>query len=132
MKLNFTIPLAPRSKKNSPRVVKGRSRKVIVLPSAAFEEYQEKCGYYIPCKWACISQPVNVCMKFYTDTRRRVDKTNLESAMLDVLVHYGVLADDCRDIVYSTNGTCVEWDRNNPRTEIAITELDGVDVWRKK
>ena len=70
-------------------------------------------------------------MKFYTDTRRKVDKTNLESAMLDILVHYGVLADDCRDIVYSTDGTCVEWDRDNPRTEISIRPLDGVDIWKK-
>lgn len=131
MKVNFTIPLAPRAKKNNPRVVKSSSGKVLVLPSAAFEQYQENCGYYIPCKWACISQPVNVCMKFYTDTRRKVDKTNLESAMLDILVHYGVLADDCRDIVYSTDGTCVEWDRDNPRTEISIRPLDGVDIWKK-
>ena len=57
-------------------------------------------------------------------THHRVDQVNLLEATLDILVEYGVLADDNSNIVVSHDGSCVLYDKNNPRTEITITDVD--------
>ena len=49
--------------------------------------------------------------------------TNLMEATHDILVHCGVLADDNSKIIVSVDGSRVEYDKNNPRTEIEITEV---------
>ena len=72
-----------------------------------------------------IDQPVNVAAKFYMPTRRRVDLTNLNEALHDILVHYGVLSDDNAKIIVSTDGSRVYWDKDNPRTEVIITAVEG-------
>ena len=68
-----------------------------------------------------ISVPVNVKYIFYMPTRRIVDLTNLTEAADDVLVKYGVLADDNSRIVVSHDGSRVLYDKDNPRTEITIS-----------
>lgn len=66
-------------------------------------------------------------------TRRRVDLSNLLNSTLDILVHYGVLLDDNRNIVYSVDGSRVLYDKASPRTEIEITPItEGVESWVKK
>ena len=37
----------PRTKKNSARILQGRGGRRYVAPSAAFEEYQTKCLWWI-------------------------------------------------------------------------------------
>ena len=72
-----------------------------------------------------IDQPVNVAAKFYMPTRRRVDLTNLNEALHDILVNYGILTDDNAKIIVSTDGSRVYWDKDNPRTEVIITAVEG-------
>ena len=50
--------------------------------------------------------------------------TNLHEALHDMLVHCGVLADDNCTIIVSTDGSRVMYDKNKPRTEVEITELE--------
>ena len=45
---------------------------------------------------------------------------NLHSALHDVLVEVGVLEDDNSQIVVSTDGSRVLYDKHNPRTEVEI------------
>lgn len=123
MKLQFTIPSDPRTKKNSMRLVR-RGGKMIPIPSEAFEAYQERAGYYIPYKWAAINFPINLKCVYYMQTRRKVDLCNLLGATCDILVHYGVIADDSSNIVASHDGSRVEYDKYNPRVEITITEKE--------
>lgn len=73
-----------------------------------------------------IDYPVNVKAVYYMDTHRKVDKTNLEGALMDVLVDAGVLADDNCKIAAMTDGSRVSYDKEHPRTEVTITPL-GVD-----
>lgn len=73
-----------------------------------------------------IDQPVNVAAKFYMPTRRRVDLTNLNEALHDILVNYGILTDDNAKIIVSTDGSRVYWDKENPRTEVIITAVEGI------
>lgn len=118
--LRFTIPVAPRTKKNSQRIVTigGHPR---VIPSRAYKDYEEAAGYYLPHLKEPISAPVNVSAVFYMPTRRRVDLVNLEEALLDVLVRYGVLDDDNSKIVAMMDGSRVDYDKEYPRTECFIT-----------
>ena len=67
-----------------------------------------------------IDEPVNVQMRFFMPTKRRVDLVNLENACLDILVRAGVLQDDNHNIVYSMDGSRVFYDKENPRTEVEI------------
>ena len=48
---------------------------------------------------------------------------NLYNATCDILVHYGILEDDKKDIVYSMDGSRVLHDKKNPRVEVEISEL---------
>lgn len=71
-----------------------------------------------------IEERVNVKAVFYMPTRRRVDLTNLLQALLDVLVKYGILADDNSKVVASVDGSYVDYDKENPRTEVEIYGKD--------
>ena len=94
-----------------------------VRPSSQYGHYEKDCSVFL--KALGINQPVNVAAKFYMPTRRRVDLTNLNEALHDILVHYGVLSDDNTKIIVSTDGSRVYWDKDNPRTEVIITAVEG-------
>lgn len=124
--LKFTIELEPRTKKNSSRIVRNRyTGKSFPRPSEAFERYQNECGYFVP-KGQKISHKVNVKAVYYMKTRRKVDIANLHSALHDILVHYKVLEDDNMNIIVSTDGSRVFYDKENPRTVVEITESDEI------
>ena len=122
----FTIPIHPITKKNNPRIFK-RGKRIIVLPSEAYERFENDCLKIIPSKYRVnINYPVNVKVLYFVKTKRRVDKTNLESAIMDVLVKAGVLVDDSAmspEIVVSTDGSKVLIDKETPRIEIEITKI---------
>lgn len=58
-------------------------------------------------------------------TKRRVDLVNLLEATCDILVHYGVLADDNSSIVAGHDGSRVLHDKERPRVEVTITEINN-------
>lgn len=124
--IQFTIPLPPVTKKNSSRAfISRKTNKPIVLPSKAYAAYESNAERYI--KPLGIASPVNIKALYYVPTRRKVDITNLHSALCDVLVHCGVLSDDSSYnpcIVASLDGSRVYYDKENPRTEITITEVE--------
>ena len=121
MILTFTIPLIPVSKKNSQRIIYAKGRPMII-PSAKYSEYEKECAWFMPKLDNPIERPVNVKCLFYMPTRRRVDLVNLEEAICDILVKYGVLEDDNYNIVASMDGSRVLYDKENPRTEVTISE----------
>lgn len=127
--LKFVIPLDPKTKKNSmqPRLTKDK-RFLGMMQSDVYQRYEKDCLKCIPGKVRIgIDEPVNVKAIFYRKTRHRVDKTNLESALLDVLVKAGVLTDDSAlnpPIVIGTDGSRVRHDKDNPRTEVTVEPLD--------
>ena len=71
-----------------------------------------------------INERVNLECKFYRSTKRRVDLVNLEQAICDILVHYGVLADDSFNIIARMDGSEVLIDKERPRTEVKIYRLE--------
>lgn len=117
--IKITIPIAPVTKKNHGQIVKmgGKPR---LLPSKQYREYEAEAGIFL--KRLEISTPVNLKCLFYMPTRRIVDLVGLLQAADDVLTAYGVILDDNSRIVVSHDGSRVLYDKENPRTEIEITE----------
>lgn len=134
--LKFTIPGNPITKKNSQRIVRIKNKSGCyfykIMPSKAFEKYQKECGQYMPTLKKTINFPVNLKCTYYMKTKRIVDLPNLYNATCDILVHYGILEDDKKDIVYSMDGSRVFYEKNCPRVEIEITELkeSEVEIWK--
>lgn len=132
--MHITIPLAPISKKNHSQIIWNKAtKKPMLIPSKQYKEYEKACAEFISqMPFNTFDCPVNVCCIFYMPTRRKVDITNLLNAALDLLVHYGVLLDDNRSIVYSVDGSRVFYDKYNARTEIEITEIEDAEIWAKR
>lgn len=123
--MNIVIPIEPKTKKNSQQIIVNRSTgRPMLIQSKEYIAYEKECMRYIGGEYRQqINRPVNIKALFYRKTHRRVDITNLNSALHDVLVRAGVLADDNANIVVSTDGSRVRYDKEHPRTEIEITEV---------
>lgn len=123
--LRYVIPLAPVTKKNSAQILRrGAGGKPFIVPSEQYRRYARDCGPFLrPAPARPIDRPVTVTYLFYLPDRRRRDLTNLQEAADDILVAYGILADDCYRIVASHDGSRCLVDRDSPRTEIWITEV---------
>lgn len=93
----------------------------MVIPSKQYKEYEKNCKIFMP-HGEPIDRPINVKAVYYMPTRRRVDLVNLHSALHDILVKHQVIADDNCKIIVSTDGSRVEYSKENPRTEVEITE----------
>lgn len=116
----------PRSKKNSQRIVRMGNGRPMIMPSKQYKDYEAFCLGQIDWKHRQkIDTPVNVRMTYYMATRRRVDLTNLQEATLDILVRGEVLADDNCKVAAAYDGSCVKYDRENPRVEIEIVPWHG-------
>ena len=122
MEIKFTIPLNPVTKKNSQQIilVGGRPR---IIPSKKYKEYERDCIPFLT-HVEHVTGRLNVKAVYFMRTRRRVDLINLHEALHDILVKAGVLEDDNCKIIYSTDGSYVDYDKENPRTEVTITYLN--------
>ena len=117
--LKIVIPIESVTKKNHSQVVMIKGRP-IVLPSKPYQEYEKKCKEYMPKLEKTIDYPINLECHFYKGTRRKCDLTNLLQAVCDILVKYKIIDDDNYSVVASVDGSFVEYDKENPRTEIYI------------
>lgn len=132
--IEITVPLAPVTKKNSMRIMRNKkTRKPFIMSSEQYQDYEAEAVWH--CKRAKvqrhiekpIEKPVEVKCLFYMPTRRRVDLTNLLESIDDVLVGAGVLKDDHSGIIVSHDGSRVLYDKDNPRTEVFIREMECAD-----
>lgn len=125
----IVLPGDPRTKKNSPMIVRHG-----VIPSKAFREYKALVWpYLLHAKVALahdkpIDAPLNVKCLYYMRTRRKCDLTNLLEATDDLLVDAGILADDNHRIIVSHDGSRVLYDKENPRCEVWITSAESAEV----
>lgn len=117
------IPLNPRTKKNSQKIIKNkRTGSLMVVQNDRYLQYERDAGWFLKKIPQPISEPVNVKCIFYRKDRTRCDLTNLLEAIDDILVNYGILADDNFNIIVGHDGSRVYVDKNRPRTEIEITK----------
>lgn len=117
-----TIPLNPRTKKNSQQIIY-RNNKPRIIQSDKYIQYERDAGWFLKKPVRPISIPVNVRCVFYRDSERRCDLTNLLEAIDDILIKYHVIADDNFKILAGHDGSRVYVDRAHPRTEIYIEKI---------
>lgn len=122
----YTIPLPPVTKKNSQRILVNRKTGMpFIAPSSAYKRYEAQAIYFLtPKPKTPLSGRCRVVTVFYMKTRRRVDLTNLLESCHDTLVTAKILSDDNNNIIVSVDGSRVKYDKDNPRTEITIEELE--------
>lgn len=61
---------------------------------------------------------------FYLERRSKCDLVNLLQALQDILVDRGVVLDDNHKIIVGVDGSRVLYDKENPRTEFKLIELE--------
>lgn len=115
--MKFTIPIEPRTKKNSQQLIIAGGRPMII-PSKQYKAFEKDAIWFVP--KSQIDYSVNVKALFYMKTKRRVDLVNLLEALDDVLVVGGCLIDDNCKIISSHDGSRVLYDKLNPRIEVEI------------
>lgn len=131
MRIEFTIPVRPATKKNSGQIiqVKGRS---ILIPSKQYKQFEKDCLpylYRVKDTAGVINYPVNVQCVFFTETKRKIDLPNLLNAIDDAMVKSGLFVDDNRDIIAAHDGSRVFHDKFNPRIEIVISGMENYHQW---
>ena len=116
----------PATKKNSMQIFRNsRTGQPFLTQSKRYKDYAKDCGRQITGKYKkAINYPINLKCVYYRKTKHRVDLTNLLAATCDILVDCGVIKDDNSKIIKSHDGSRVLYDKENPRVEIEIEEID--------
>jgi Holliday junction resolvase RusA-like endonuclease len=127
--MKIVLYVAPRTKKNNGQIIFNGGRRMII-PSKAYTKFEKECLMQITGKYKLkINAPVNIKAIFYMDARRKVDLTNLLEAVDDMLVKAEILADDNRNIVAGHDGSRVYYDKENPRIELDIENMEDYRQW---
>lgn len=130
--IKFTLPISPRTKKNSGQIVM-RGKYPMMIPSKQYQQFEKECLPYlfrVKAEVGVIDYPVNIQCIFYMDARRKVDLPNLLNAIDDSMVVSGLILDDNRDIVAGHDGSRVFHDKANPRIELTITKFTDYPQWK--
>lgn len=129
--IKFTIPVSPKTKKNSGQIINVKGRPILI-PSPQYREFEKECLPFlnhVKATTGVINYPVNLQCVFFVETRRRVDLANLLNAIDDAAVKSGLILDDNRDIIAAHDGSRVFHDKINPRIEITISEMQDYTQW---
>ncbi len=129
--IEFTLPIRPATKKNSGQIVM-RGKYPVLLPSKQYLAFEKSCLPYlnhVKTTAGTINYPVNIQCHFFTETKRKIDLTNLLNAIDDAMVKSGLIIDDNRDIIAAHDGSRVFHDKFNPRIEVKITEIKDYIQW---
>lgn len=127
--LKFVLFGNPASKKNSMNVGFNKyTGRTFVTQSQRYKDYEKDCIKQIQFnadlkRLEPINEPVNIQCIYYRENNRRCDLPNLINATLDILVKANILIDDNFKIVAGLDGSRILVNKDNPRTEIFITEL---------
>jgi len=123
-KLFAVIAGRPATKKNSGRIVKFGKR-MALLPSKAFETYQEVALWQLKKHKERFEVNVHVQCKYYLPNKAHwPDLVGLLQATSDILEKSGILEND-RLIVSYDGSRIMEIDKDNPRVEIFIENWES-------
>lgn len=124
--IKYVIELPPITKKNSQQILTNRKTgRPFIMPSKKYKEYESAALYYLPKRAGMpLKGPLNIKVLFYMKTKRKTDLTNLLEAVDDILVAAGIVVDDNYKVIAAHDGSRCYYDKENPRTEIYITEFE--------
>lgn len=124
--LTFTLPVKPRTKKNSRRHIQRRAKSgkqiTVPLPSEAYASMEAQIVAYVRTAglgWG-LSQPVNCAAVFYRDAHRG-DAVGYYQALGDALEAAGVVSND--KWIVQWDGSRLRKDANRPRIEVTLTAI---------
>lgn len=114
-----------RPKKNSQQIwYNPRTRKPFIQQSKRYLTFERFCAFELRDYYGLdIAEPVNLKVTFFVPDRRKRDIVNLLNAIQDILVKYHVLADDNYQIIKSTNGTQIVYEKGRSETVIEIEKV---------
>lgn len=123
--MDITIRGRIPSKKNEhfAKFIKG---KICVFPSTKYQKRENDqikrlmADRVRPLK---LDKPLKVVYKFRFPDRLKTDLSNKLESINDLLVRYGVFADDNHRILTCIEATSMGVDKENPRCEIEIYEI---------
>lgn len=122
--MKITIPVVPRSKKNSQQIIiNPRTKRPMIIQSKLYTNFERECGLYLKKYKSNIDYSINLKIEFYVPDKRRRDIANYIEAIQDILVKYEVIKDDNHNIITSLDGTRMYIDKENPRVEIEIIKI---------
>lgn len=129
MRVTFTIPGPPRTKKNSGRLVRaGKNGRQRLLPSAAWVAWAEKATHDI----AAIKRGMRVgfpltdaynCKALFYRDANRGDAVGFYQGLGDLLEVSGIVCDDVQIVAW--DGSRLLKDSANPRVEVELVPLTG-------
>lgn len=123
-KLTIKIPLLCRPKKNSQQLITNpRTGRPMIIQSKQYLQFERDCGYFLKKYARHINTPVNLKCTFYTSDRRRRDLTNLENAIADIMIKYGVIEDDNYNIIAGWDGSRIIYEKGREETIIEIEDI---------
>lgn len=134
----YCVPLDPRTKKNHQQIcgsgkrcpVCGKPARQYVRQSSASTKFAFDCAHFLnPRPPHPIDSEIHCVIRFFMQTKRRVDQTNLEQNIYDILTTNGIIADDNVRIVRCKDGSGVWFDKENPRVEIEIHDMEGAEAY---
>ena len=114
------IPLQPRSKKNSMRILYKKDGTPFIRQSDQYLTYEKDSAWFLRKIPKPISEPVNIRAVFYRENEIKCDLTNLLEALDDILVACGIIVDDNWKVLRGHDGSTVVLDKKRPRTEFYI------------
>ena len=118
------IPLLCRSKKNSQQIIPNpRTGKSLVIQSKLYYQFERDCGYFLKRYARHIDYPVNLKCTFYVPDKRKRDLTNLENAIADIMIKYGVIEDDNYNIITGWDGSRIIYEKGREETIIESEEI---------
>ena len=127
--MTFNIPGNPITKKNSPRILHNKKTgKPFVAPSAASQRWQRDAAIAIlrqrrRAGWTRpFDVPVNMKALIYRKNDGPGDLDNYAAAICDALQAAGIVTND--RLVRGHDGSRLLIDRDNPRVEVTVTELE--------
>lgn len=148
MRIEFTLPVEAKTKKNHPmfawrkrpyaikigRVVVMRIPYTpFIIPSKGYSEFENEVVPYLKrvvAETGTVNFPINMKVIYWVKRRGNYDLTNLLEAVDDAAVKAGFILDDNRDIIAGHDGSRVYYDKYNPRIEITITEMADYVQWK--
>ena len=125
--MRFVIAGPPRTKKNSPRILRGKGGRPFVAPSKASERWQRDAAIEMQRTRRCAGWPepydvpVNLKALVYRD-RDVGDLDNFIAAICDALEAADIVTND--KLIRAHDGSRLLIDRERPRVEIEVTPLD--------
>lgn len=122
--MRIVIPLLCRSKKNSEQIiVNPRTNKPMIIQSKYYRQFERDCGIFLKRYAKHINTPVNLKCLFIVPDKRKRDLTNLENALADIMIKYGVIEDDNYNIVAGWDGSRIIYEKGKEEIIIEIEEI---------